>query len=274
VDDELAAVIHFETRPPTIEFRLNLPSLWMQNTLGRESHLGYLDDSSGAFGAVPVRMGGRQMLEEETDGLDTVQALFSYQQLLQKGFCGRKLETSLLGLDWCLFEPRAFPEHAGEGGFRNPPEFLFLAVVTLDAYATSVFASTLKHGDFGALTFTCRLKGEGPSGRLRLEFVTVPERGRLCPKNVMVEMLSSLPQLLQAKKVEGDVYYLSDAGCRMQIPYSGKLVAELCSFLHDRPGDLWPEVTLTIRPTEELVARARSMVDFVWNSRPLRGIPS
>jgi hypothetical protein len=221
------------------------------------------------------------MLQEEIDRRDAgltseerSRLNLSYRQLLEQGLCRPRLSSSLLGFAWSQFEPRVFPDHAGDPSFRNTPEFLSLGLVTLDAYVTAMLAAPIKHGDYEEMVFRCELKKESSSQPLQLEFVTVTELRRMKPKTAMVELLSSLPQILQMKEIRGDVCYMSDEGCRMMIPYPGKMKAERCPSLRDRPYGLWPAVNVKIRPTRELVARARGLVDSAWDWISSRGRPN
>jgi hypothetical protein len=194
---------------------------------------------------------------------------------MEEGFCSRKLEDSMLGLHWSLFRPRRFPEHADDTRFSNPPEFLSLSFSTLDAYATAILAAPFRRAPLGDLTFTCRLKQGQLDSRLQLQFVTIPERGRILPGTAMIELLRSFPDLLRIKDAEASaVYYLEGEGCPMQFAYPGQMIVEVCPFLRDRPLDLWPEVTLTVLPTEELVVRAKTLVEFVRNSASIDGDPN
>ena len=159
--------------------------------------------------------------------------------------------------------------------FSIPPEFLSLSFSTLDAYATAMLAAPFRRAPLGDLTFTCRLKQGQLDSRLQLQFVTIPERGKILPGTAMIELLRSFPDLLRIKDAEASaVYYLEGEGCPMQFAYPGQMVVEVCPFLRDRPLDLWPEVTLTIPPTEELVVRAKTLVEFVRNSASIDGDPN
>jgi hypothetical protein len=198
----------------------------------------------------------------------------SYQQLLEQGLCRAKLSSSLLGFAWSQFEPRVFPDRAEDPNFRNPPEFLSFSFVSLDAYVTAMLAARLRHGDYGQMTFCCRLQKDTSRRQLQLEFVTGTERGTLPPGTAMMDLLSSLPQLLQMKQIFGEVCYMSEAGCRMLIPYPGKMVAERCPALRDRPHELWPAVTLRIHPTKEMVGRANGLVQLAWDEVSSRRRPN
>jgi hypothetical protein len=199
--------------------------------------------------------------------------LLTFKQMLQQGFCRPQLDCSLLGFDWSLFSARSFPEHAEDPAFLNPPEFLALGFSTLDAYVTAVLGAHLKHGDFGEMTFSCRLNKEKAKPKLRLEFATVSERRKPFPKSVDSELRKSFPELLQVKRLEAEVCEVAANACRVVIAYPGKMIAERCPFLRNRPLDLWPEVRFKVLPTEELVARARDMVTFA-SDVPFPGNPN
>jgi hypothetical protein len=211
-----------------------------------------------------ARRGNREPVAEER------RPPMDFKQLQQAGLCRPKLGISLLGIEWGRFEPREYAPQAGGSCLRNPPEFNFFAQVTLDAYVAAFLAGQWKHGDFGELTFHCSLKQERHDSVLRLEFVTVPERGRILPGTAMIGLLSSFVLLLGTLHIDGDVYHLQDAGAHMSIPYPGKLLVAHCPALRDRPSALWPEMTLRLRPTQELVSRARSLVTFVREAASLR----
>jgi hypothetical protein len=72
-----------------------------------------------------------------------------FRRSLEAGGCSLKLNPSLLGLDWELFETREFPEHANVVCFSNPPEFISLAFSALDAYATAMLAAHLSFESLG-----------------------------------------------------------------------------------------------------------------------------
>jgi hypothetical protein len=201
--------------------------------------------------------------------------LRSHKEWLEEGFSSPKIEDSMLGLDWSLFVARDFPEHAQDISFRNPPEFISYAYSTLDAYATAMLAAHFPRVPLGILTFTCKLKQNQLNSRLELEFITIPERGNIRPGTAMLELLESFPDLLRAKGLEEDaVYYLEGEGCPMLFAYPGRMLVTACPFLRDRPLDLWPEVSLAITPTEELVIRAQTLVEFVRNSDSRDGDPN
>jgi hypothetical protein len=192
----------------------------------------------------------------------------------EEGFCAPKLNQSMIGLAWSLFVPRVFPQHTQDDSYLDPPEWISWSHTTLDVYATAILAANLPHDELGSLTFSCALRQSRSRRGLRLEFVTVPERGEICPRTAMIELLSSLPRLLRAKDVIGEVCYMPGEGCRMEIPYPGKMIAELCPSLRDRPCDLWPELTLKLDLTEELLDRARQVVELVWESGQFCGQPN
>jgi hypothetical protein len=197
------------------------------------------------------------------DGLNSASQV---EGAAEAGQCAPRVEDSMIGLAWSLFTPQTFPEHAGDPAFVDPPEFVACSLTTLDVYATAILAANLPHDELGGLTLICALRQNRSRRGLRFEFVTVPERGQICPRTAMIELLSSLPRLLRAKNVVGEVCYLPGEGCRMEIPYPGKMMAELCPSLRDRACDLWPEMILKIDPTKELLDRARQMVEFVWET--------
>ena len=98
---------------------------------------------------------------------------------------------------------------------------------------------------------------------MSLEFATVPEKGRIDSGSMMVRILQSFPQLLEARGLEpGAVLFLAGEGCPMSFEYPGKMLVDASPFLRDRPADLWPRVTLRLTPTIELVERARAILAF------------
>jgi hypothetical protein len=110
---------------------------------------------------------------------------------------------------------------------------------------------------------------------LQLEFVTTPERGEILPGAAMLELLNAFPDLLRAKGIREDaVYYLQGEGCPMLLAYPGRMLVKVSPFLRDRPLDLWPQATLSIAPTDELVVRAKAVVEFVQNTAPMTGNPN
>jgi hypothetical protein len=204
---------------------------------------------------------------------DRVLKEFKRQQ--DEGFLSPKMEPSLLALDWSLFVPREFPEYAEQIRFENPPEFISYGFSALDAYATAVLAAHFSYRSLGVLNFTCSLKRSGPESEMRLEFATIPERGRINPDSVMLEMLNSFPRLLQTKRIEaGAVFFLEDDGCAMQFAYPGRMVAEASPFLRDRPDDLWPQVTLSLTPADGLRIRAHDILAFLLSSTSIDGSPN
>lgn len=194
---------------------------------------------------------------------------------LEEGFCQPKMEPSLLGLDWSSFVTRKFPEYAGQTSFWNPPEFISYAFSALDAYATAVLAAHFSCLSLGVMNFTCNLKRRDPESQMHMEFVTTPERGRIDPSSVMLELLRSFPRFLQTKRIEaGSVFFLEGEGCGMQFAYPGRMVAKASPFLRDRPDDLWPQVTLSLAPTDELRIRAQDILAFLLSSVAMEGSPN
>ena len=91
----------------------------------------------------------------------------------------------------------------------------------------------------------------------------------------MLELLNAFPDLLRAKGIQEDaVYYLQGEGCPMLLAYPGRMLVEVSPFLRDRPLDLWPQATLSFAPTDELVTRAKAVVEFVQNTAPMTGNPN
>jgi hypothetical protein len=194
---------------------------------------------------------------------------------MEEGFCAPKIEDSMLGLDWSLFAARGFPEHCEDTSFRNPPEFVSYALSMLDAYSTAVLAAHIERTSLGILHFSCRLKQRDADSQLQLEFVTTSERGKILPGAAMLELLNAFPDLLRAKGIQEDaVYYLQGEGCPMLLAYPGRMLVKVSPFLRDRPLDLWPQATLSIAPTDELVVRAKAVVEFVQNTAPMTGTPN
>jgi hypothetical protein len=194
---------------------------------------------------------------------------------MEQGFCAPKIEDSMLGLDWSLFAARGFPEHSEDTSFRNPPEFVSYALSTLDAYSTAVLASHIERTSLGVLHFSCRLKQRDADSQLQLEFVTTSERGKILPGAAMLELLNAFPDLLRAKGIQEDaVYYLQGEGCPMLLAYPGRMLVKVSPFLRGRPLDLWPQATLSIAPTDQLVVRAKAVVEFVQNTAPMTGTPN
>jgi hypothetical protein len=194
---------------------------------------------------------------------------------MEEGFCAPKIEDSMLGLDWSLFATRSFPEHSEDTSLRNPPEFVSYALSTLDAYGTAMLAAHIERTPLGVLHFSCRLKQREVDSQLQLEFVTTPERGKILPGTAMLELLNAFPDLLRAKGIQEDaVYYLQGEGCPMLLAYPGRMLVKVSPFLRDRPLELWPQATLSIAPTDELVIRAKAVVEFVQNTAPMAGNPN
>jgi hypothetical protein len=198
-----------------------------------------------------------------------------FKRWMKEGGCQQKMEPSLLGLDWSSFVPREFQEYADQASFENPPEFISYAFSALDAYATAMLAAHFSYRSLGILNFTCSIKRSGPESQMHLEFATIPEQGRINPDSVMLEMLSAFPRLLQTKGIEaGAVFFLEGEGCGMQFAYPGQMVAKASPFLRDRPDDLWPKVTLSLTPTDELRIRAQDILAFLLSSTPVEGNPN
>jgi hypothetical protein len=202
-------------------------------------------------------------------------SLREFKRLQEEGLCQPKMEPPLLGLDWSSFVTRDFPEYTDQTSFGNPPEFVSYAFSALDAYVTAMLAAHFSYRSLGVLKFTCSLKRTGPESEMRLQFATIPERGRINPDSVMLEMLNSFPRLLQTKGIEaGAVIFLEGEGCTMQLAYPGRMVAGASPFLRDRPDDLWPQVTLSLAPTDELRIRAQDILAFLLGSTSMDGSPN
>ena len=182
---------------------------------------------------------------------------------LQQGCCDRKIDDSLLGLDWSLFDIRELPDSYDQVNRWTPPEFKSFAYSTLDAYVAAVLASHASPGTMGVLCFTCSLKpGDVDMGML-LEFVTKAEKGGLDSESLTIRMLESFPEFLEARGLKpGTVLFLEGEGCPMSLKYPGQMLAHVSPFLRDRPADLWPQITLRLVPTVELVERARTVLAF------------
>ena len=60
----------------------------------------------------------------------------------------------------------------------------------------------------------------------------------------------------------------------MQFAYPGQMVAKASPFLRDRPDELWPQVTLSLTPTDELRIRAQDILAFLLSSIPVEGNPN
>ncbi|HEV2133131.1 MAG TPA: hypothetical protein VGR47_02610 [Terracidiphilus sp.] len=195
-----------------------------------------------------------------------------FRRSLEAGGCSPKLNPSLLGLDWELFETREFPEHANDVCFSNPPEFISLAFSALDAYATAMLAAHLSIESLGCLQFTCSLKRRGPQLPMYLEFATTPEQGRINPDSIMAELLGSFPKILNARGFKDlTVMFMEGEGCVMEFEYSGNTLAEVSPFLRDRPDDPWPQVKLSLIPTDELKIRAQTILAFLLTSKSAEG---
>ncbi len=193
---------------------------------------------------------------------------------IEEGLCAPKIEDSMLGLDRSLFVTRKFPEHTQDTNFQSPPEFVSYALSTLDAYTTAILAAHVERPP-GVLHFSCSLKQRDADSQLQLEFLATPARGKILPGTAMVELLSAFPDLLRAKGIQEDaIFYLQGEGCPMLLPYPGRMLVKVSPFLRDRPLDLWPQATLSIVPTDELVLRAKAIVEFVRDTEPMDGLPN
>jgi hypothetical protein len=226
-----------------------------------------------AFEHEPTKLPARRWpaLSEE----QRKESLKELKRWLEEGDCQPKMEPSLLGLDWSSFVTREFPECVDQTTFENPPEFISYAFSALDAYATAMLAAHFSYRSLGVLNFTCSLKRSGPESQMHLEFATIPEQGRINPDSVMLEVLKSFPRLLQTKGIEaGAVFFLEGEGCAMQFAYPGHMIAKASPFLRDRPDDLWPQVTLSLTPTDELRIRAQDILAFLLTSTPMTGNPN
>lgn len=202
-------------------------------------------------------------------------SLMEFKRLQEEGLCQPKMDPSLLGLDWSSFVTREFPEYADQSSFGNPPEFISYAFTALDAYATAMLAAHFSYRSLGVLNFTCSLKQSGPESEMHLEFATIPERGRINPDLVMLEMLNSFSRLLQTKGIDaGAVVFLEGEGCAMQFAYPGRMLTKVSPFLRDRPDELWPQVRLSLTPTDELRMRAQDILAFLVSSTPVEGNPN
>jgi hypothetical protein len=225
------------------------------------------------FEKEPTKIPERRWAKLSPESKDKVLTEVKRQQ--DEGLLSPKMEPSLLGLDWSLFAPHAFPEYAGQTSFWNPPEFISYGFSALDAYAAAMLAAHFSFRSLGVLNFTCSLKRSGPESQMHLEFATIPERGRIDPRSVMLELLRSFPRLLQTKRIEaGAVFFLEGEGCGMQFAYPGQMVVEASPFLRNRPNDLWPQVTLSLTPTDELRTRAQDILAFLLSSTPVEGNPN
>lgn len=63
-------------------------------------------------------------------------------------------------------------------------------------------------------------------------------------------------------------------GRSIQFAYPGQMVAKALPFLRDRPDELWPQVTLSLTPTDELRIRAQDILAFLLSSIALDGNPN
>jgi hypothetical protein len=60
----------------------------------------------------------------------------------------------------------------------------------------------------------------------------------------------------------------------MRVAYPGQMVVNLSPFLRNRPLNLWPQAMLSIAPTDALVIRAQTVVEFSRNSDSTDGEPN
>jgi hypothetical protein len=202
--------------------------------------------------------------------------LLSYlKEWQQEGSCQPKMEPSLLGLDWSLFETRKFAQDAHDSQLLYPAEFVSIGFSTLDCYATAILATHLPFSSLGLLTFTCKLTHHDPESQMRLEFTTTPAQGLIDLDPVKDELMRSFPELLHAKNIESVTGLFHEGeGCMMDFEYPGCMLASASPFLRDRPLDLWPQAILNLMPTIEVTRRARDIVDFILDSAPIEGNPS
>ncbi len=174
-----------------------------------------------------------------------------------------------------MFETREFPEYANEVCCGNPPEFISLAFSALDAYATAMLAAHLSFESLGILKFTCSLTRHEPESAMHLEFATTAEQGQIDPDSVMIELLGSFPEILQARGFKDlTVMFMEGEGCLMEFAYPGNMLAEASLFLQNRPMDRWPTVTLRLAPKNELRDRAHRVLAFLRDSGPVEAPPN
>jgi hypothetical protein len=197
---------------------------------------------------------------------------------LEGGFSSPSLQPSLLGLDWSLFETCEFPVYADQVWNGDPPEFVSYAFSTLDAYAAAILALHLPVA-LGLLKFTCKLKHQSPTvlfpSSMNLEFAIVPERGRINPDSVMLRLLRSFEEMLHARGFEEScIMFMGGEGCRMEIGYPGRMLASASPFLRERHPAIWPQVTLSLDPTDELRTRARRILTFLRSTPSLDSNPN
>lgn len=187
---------------------------------------------------------------------------------LAEGYCQPKEEPSLIGLDWSWFSTRKFAE------YMNPPEFINYAFKALDAYATAMLAAQFSCLSLGVLSFTCTLEHDAES-QMHMEFMTTPERGRIDPGLVELDLWRSFSRFLQTKRIEArEGYFLKGEGCRMRMAYPGRMVAKVSPFLRDRPDGLWPQATLSFAPSDEMRIRAQDILAFLLSSDDMDGRPT
>ena len=202
-------------------------------------------------------------------------AIRGVRKWLEEGYGSPKLEPSLLGLVWESFGTREFSEYANQVCLGNPPEFVSLAFSALDAYATAMLAAHLSFESLGVLKFTCSLTRHEPESAMRLEFATTAEQGRIDPDSVMIELLSSFPEILHARGFKDlTVMFMEGEGCLMEFAYPGNMLSGASPFLQNRPVDRWPTVTLRLVPTNELRDRAHRVLAFLRDSGPVEAPPN
>jgi hypothetical protein len=192
------------------------------------------------------------------------------------GDCRPKLEPSfLVGLDWIGFQTREFPEYASLDAYRNPPEFITHAFLSLDAYAIALLASNISFSSFDEIFFCCALKQDNLDSKMYLKFVTLSQHGEIIPSSNMLELLSSFSELLRAREFnESSLNFLEGEGYPMRCAYPGRMVANVSRYLKDRPVDQWPVAYLPITLTEELRTRAQDILAFLRSSNDVEGKPS
>lgn len=206
------------------------------------------------------------------------------KRLMKEGLNQRKLQPSLLGLDWEDFSFCDFPGHENDAAFQNPPEFVQIALATLDAYATAMLASDIPFEPLGALSFLCALRRSASNGGMMLLFGTDPEHGKIDADSVMPLLTISFTLLLSSSNIgrrEDSVdrfatalapSEVGDPGrCMLQLSYPGVMVAEKSPFLKNRGVDQWPSVILILKPTQAQCGRAREIVDFLRMSAENEG---
>ena len=197
--------------------------------------------------------------------------LSQVRRSLQAGFSQPKLDDSLLGLDWSLFQPRTFPGHENDTSFQTPPEFMMYALSALDAYVTALLGTDIADRGHGIFEYTCSLK-QNATAELQMELKSSPHQPNTGSRRLMLQLLHSFPRLLKARGIEADeIAYLLGPGHRMQFAYPGQMVACRSPYLCDRPAELWPTVTLSFAANDELVTRARKITAFLVDAKAEEG---